>query len=104
MGQCAKCGESNHVTARCRHRDKVQCRVCGSRGHKEKHHTEHNYRQVCGRQVVAMTTDINYSLDNHTKWHFPTLINLNARSLSTEKIDELRAIVDLYNVSIIMYN
>ena len=48
-----------------------------------------------------MTTDINYSLDNHTKLHFPTLINLNARSLSTEKIDELQAIVDLYNVSII---
>ena len=48
-----------------------------------------------------MTTDINYILDNHTKWHFPTLINLNARSLSTEKIDELQAIVDLYNVSII---
>ena len=44
MGQCAKCGETNHVTARCRHRDKVQCRVCGSRGHKEKHHTEQNYR------------------------------------------------------------
>ena len=43
MGQCAKCGETNHVTARCRHRDKVQCRVCGSRGHKEKHHTEQNY-------------------------------------------------------------
>ena len=39
MGQCAKCGETNHVTARCRHRDKVQCRVCGKRGHKEKHHT-----------------------------------------------------------------
>ena len=27
--------------------------------------------------------------------------NINARSLSTEKIDELQAIVDLYNVSIV---
>ena len=44
MGQCAKCGETNHVTARCRHRDKVQCHVCGNRGHKEKHHTEQKYR------------------------------------------------------------
>ena len=43
MGQCAQCGETNHVTARCRHRDKVQCRVCGNRGHKEKHHTEQKY-------------------------------------------------------------
>ena len=25
MGQCAQCGETNHVTARCRHRDMVQC-------------------------------------------------------------------------------
>ena len=43
MGQCAKCGETNHVTALCRHRDNVQCRVYGKRGHKEKHHTEQNY-------------------------------------------------------------
>ena len=43
MGQCAKCGETNHVTALCHHRDKVQCRVCGKRGHKEKHHNEQNY-------------------------------------------------------------
>ena len=38
-GQCAKCGESNHVSARCNHRDKVRCRQCGDFGHKEKHHT-----------------------------------------------------------------
>ena len=43
MGQCANCGETNHVTARWRHRDKVECRVCGNRGHKEKHLTEQNY-------------------------------------------------------------
>ena len=43
MGQCAKCGETNRVTALCHHRDKVQCRVCGKRGHKEKHHNEQNY-------------------------------------------------------------
>ena len=43
MGQCAKCGETNHVSARCRRRDKVECRVCGNRDHKERHHTEQNY-------------------------------------------------------------
>ena len=37
-GKCAKCGETNHVTATCRHPDKVLCRQCGERGHKEKHH------------------------------------------------------------------
>lgn len=39
LGKCAKCGEKNHVTATCRHPEKVQCRQCGERGHKEKHHT-----------------------------------------------------------------
>ena len=28
-GQCAKCGETNHVTARCTHPQEVQCRQCG---------------------------------------------------------------------------
>ena len=50
---------------------------------------------------MATTTDNNYSLDTHIKWHFPPLININARSLSTEQIDELQTIVDLYNVSIV---
>ena len=36
--QCAKCNESNHVTARCKHAGQVQCRQCGKLGHKEKHH------------------------------------------------------------------
>ena len=36
--QCAKCNESNHVTARCKHTGQVQCRRCGKLGHKEKHH------------------------------------------------------------------
>ena len=37
-GQCAKCGETNHVTARCKHAEHVQCRRCGKLGHKDKHH------------------------------------------------------------------
>ena len=37
-GQCATCGEENHVTGRCRHRTKVQCHKCGQYGHKSKHH------------------------------------------------------------------
>ena len=32
---------------------------------------------------------------------FPYNINLNARSLSSEKVDELQATVDLHNVSIV---
>ena len=38
-GQCAKCGEENHVTARCRHARRVQCRACGELGHKDRYHT-----------------------------------------------------------------
>ena len=39
LGQCDKCGETNHVTIRCKHDQQVQCRRCGDWGHKEKHHT-----------------------------------------------------------------
>ena len=38
LGQCAKCGETNHVTARCKHAEHVQFRRCGKLGHKDKHH------------------------------------------------------------------
>ena len=37
-GQCTRCGESNHVTATCRHAQKVVCRTCLKPGHKDKHH------------------------------------------------------------------
>ena len=37
-GQCTRCGESNHVTATCRHAQKVVCRTCLKSGHKDKHH------------------------------------------------------------------
>ena len=33
-GQCAKCGETNHVTTRCKHPQEVQCRQCGLWGTK----------------------------------------------------------------------
>ena len=38
-GQCRECGETNHVTATCRHTQKVVCRKCGKSGHKDKHHS-----------------------------------------------------------------
>ena len=38
-GQCTRCGESNHVTAMCRHAQKVVCRTCLKSGHKDKHHS-----------------------------------------------------------------
>ena len=34
-GQCTRCGESNHVTATCRHAQKVVCRTCLKSGHKD---------------------------------------------------------------------
>ena len=39
MGKFANCSETNHVTANSKHHKQVQCRQCGERGHKEKHHT-----------------------------------------------------------------
>ena len=38
VGQCRKCGESNHVTKKCRHEVAVTCFTCGQKGHKNNHH------------------------------------------------------------------
>ena len=35
------------------------------------------------------------------KWDLPVLINLNARSLSTDKIDELQVTVGMHDVSLV---
>ena len=37
-GQCMTCGETNHVTPKCKHERQVQCFTCGALGHKNKHH------------------------------------------------------------------
>ena len=34
VGQCRKCGETNHVTKKCRHEVAVTCFTCGQKGHK----------------------------------------------------------------------
>ena len=36
-----------------------------------------------------------------SKWDIPTVINLNARSLSIEKLDELKATVGIHDVSVV---
>ena len=38
VGQCRKCGETNHVTKKCRHDVAVTCFTCGQKGHKNTHH------------------------------------------------------------------
>ena len=85
-GQCAKCGETNHVTARCKHAEHVQCRRCGKLGHKDKHHY---YDQDRGQYVMATGTSDPYMYAGNnarkSKWDLPVIINLNARSLSIEK-------------------
>ena len=40
VGQCKKCGETNHVTKKCRHDDAVTCFTCGKKGHKSHHHAK----------------------------------------------------------------
>ena len=37
----------------------------------------------------------------NNKWDLPTVVNLNARSLSCEKMDELQITVETNNVSIV---
>lgn len=34
--QCAKCGENNHETRNCRHKEQLQCHQCGYYGHKSR--------------------------------------------------------------------
>ena len=55
-GQCAKCGESNHVTARCKHAVRVQCRQCGQLGHRDvaSWATERNITRGTRRSVYTM--------------------------------------------------
>ena len=38
VGQCRKCGETNHVTKKCRHTFAVTCFTCSQKGHKNNHH------------------------------------------------------------------
>ena len=41
------------------------------------------------------------TVNERIRWDLPCIINLNARSLNTEKIDELQVIASNFNVSII---
>ena len=112
IGKCANCSETNHVTANCKHHQKVQFRQCGERGHKEKHHTR-NYANGLNSSTNQATN--NNSLyrstirpcapdlivNKRSGWDLPTILNLNARSLSEEKLDELQGNVTIHDVSII---
>ena len=49
-----------------------------------------NYRPICAGNNTGKS-----------KWHLPAVINLNARSLSIEKLDELKVIVGIHNVSVV---
>ena len=40
-------------------------------------------------------------MNERQRWDLPCIINLNARSLNTEQIDELQVIASIFNVSII---
>ena len=43
----------------------------------------------------------NPTVDSISKWDLPSLINLNARSLNSEKVDELYVTVATHDVSIV---
>ena len=70
MGKCAKCGQTNHVTSTCRHPDKVLCRQCGERGHKEKHHCR-DFEM--GLNDLAMELSLNTQTENadSTRFYVP---------------------------------
>lgn len=53
----------------------------------------HSTRGVNAKNPVQLTPK--------SRWHIPTLLNLNARSLNTEKIDELSAVASNNSVSVI---
>ena len=54
-------------------------------------------RNVINVDNIARVLTVNERL----RWDIPCIINLNARSLNTEKIDELQVIASNFNVSII---
>ena len=111
-GQCTKCGETNHVTATCRHAKTVVCRKWGKLGNKDKHRprdwdfrlqeraTDLHSNLFGNQQQHAITVTITEtrprarqkrSVDNigrvptvkeRLRWDLPCIINLNARSIS----------------------
>ena len=119
------------MTATCRHAQKVVCRTCFKSDHKYKHHPReydfglHERATDCHSNVFeqrAITviiagirprarqrrSVINFdniarvpTVNERQRWDLPCILNLNARSLNTEKIDELQVIASNYNVSII---
>ena len=44
VGQCKQCGETNHVTKKCREDDAVTCFTCGKKIHKSHHHAKDDGR------------------------------------------------------------
>ena len=69
VGQCRLCGETNHVTKKCRHEVAVT--------------------------LLCLTDGLNIN----TRWTLPVILGVNARSLSIEKADELLSISSLNDVS-----
>ena len=50
-------------------------------------------------ELDAVVSILRHGREHHT-WDLPTIININARSLNAEKVDELQVIVDDYDIDV----
>ena len=124
-GQCTKCGETNHVTQTCRHEHAVTCIVCGQQGHKSKDHTKRDYetgwnntampriesdvlnirsvitrcRSVSQHRTSGVNADNLITLTNSSRWSLPWFLNVNAQSLSIDKLNELLVVARMNDVA-----
>ena len=124
-GQSNKCGETNHVTQTCRHEHFVSCFVCGQQDHKSKHHTKRDYekgrnnavmprvdsgvlnirsvitrcRRVSQHRTSGVNADNLITLTNSSRWSLPGFLNVNAQSVSIEKLDELLVVARMNDVA-----
>ena len=107
---CMKCGESNHETANCFHKEAIECNNCHMPGHKNKWCKYYNWRVGQGRCSELRHTEaendsssftsnnVNFGVVQSSYEHL-TFGHLNLRSL-LPKIDEIRNFMSVSNFDI----
>ena len=103
---CMKCGESNHDTTNCFHKEAIECSDCHRFGHKSKWCRYYNWRVGQGRRSELRHVEASSfeSQKSHlgvvqSNYECLTLGHLNIRSL-LPKIDEIRDLMATSNFDI----
>ena len=107
---CEKCGEANHLTINCFHKQAIQCHDCQMVGHKGKLCSYYHWGGGQGRlsKLRQDKTRDNFNINNFQNINSGVFVNrvqcltfghLNVRSL-LPKIDEIRCILNSHNFDV----